>query len=82
MFLQLTEYELCIASNLVEPLSMSVSWRDIGGLDSVINDIINSVILPFKHTSFIKSSALLKPPTGKEILFNICFALIIFVEIW
>uniref|UniRef100_A0A3P8WYU6 Outer mitochondrial transmembrane helix translocase n=1 Tax=Cynoglossus semilaevis TaxID=244447 RepID=A0A3P8WYU6_CYNSE len=35
----LTEYEMNIASHLVEPRSMKVSWEDIAGLDEVVNEL-------------------------------------------
>lgn len=62
--LQLSEYELCIASNLVDPKSMDVSWENIGGLDDVIQEIKEMVILPFKRADLFRHSTLLQPPKG------------------
>ncbi|KAL8597382.1 hypothetical protein ACOMHN_056145 [Nucella lapillus] len=61
---KLTEYELCIASNLVDPRTMEVGWSSIGGLEEVIRDIKESVILPFRHATLFRHSALLQPPKG------------------
>ena len=61
---KLSEYELCIASNLVDPLSMVVSWEDIGGLEHCIEEIQETVILPFKRKELFADSDLLQPPKG------------------
>jgi len=61
---KLTEYELCIASNLVDPLSMTTSWQDIGGLDDVLDDIQESIILPFSRRDLYANTQLLSPPKG------------------
>ncbi|XP_046544260.1 outer mitochondrial transmembrane helix translocase-like [Haliotis rubra] len=61
---KLSEYELCIASNLVDPLSIDISWEDIGGLDSLVKDIKETVILPFTHSDLFRNSQLLQPPKG------------------
>ncbi|XP_067673292.1 outer mitochondrial transmembrane helix translocase-like [Haliotis asinina] len=61
---KLSEYELCIASNLVDPLSIDISWEDIGGLDNLVKDIKETVILPFTHSDLFRNSQLLQPPKG------------------
>lgn len=63
-FWQLSDYELCIASNLVDPLTMAVSWENIGGLDNVIQEIQETVIFPFKRRELFLTSSLLQPPKG------------------
>ena len=37
--LQLSEYELTIATDIVDPLTLPISWKDIGGLREVIDEI-------------------------------------------
>jgi len=64
LFLQLTEYELCIASDLVDPLGMVVSWENIGGLEGTINEILETVILPFHDNLLASNSSLVQPPKG------------------
>jgi SpoVK/Ycf46/Vps4 family AAA+-type ATPase len=62
--LKLTEYELCIASNLVDPLSMVTDWNDIGGLAETIQEIKETIIMPFQHHSLFVGSGLVQPPKG------------------
>lgn len=37
--LQLSEYELTVATDIVDPLTLPISWKDIGGLREVIDEI-------------------------------------------
>lgn len=61
---KLTEYEMNIASQLVDPQTMKVSWRDIAGLDEVINELQDTVILPFQKRHLLAGSKLFQPPKG------------------
>jgi len=61
---KLNEYELTIASLLIDPQSMDVSWKNIGGLDSVIDDIKSEVILPMRMPNIFSGSPIHRPPTG------------------
>ncbi|XP_068994463.1 outer mitochondrial transmembrane helix translocase [Embiotoca jacksoni] len=61
---KLTEYEMNIASHLVDPQTMKVSWRDIAGLDEVINELQDTVILPFQKRHLLARSKLFQPPKG------------------
>ena len=61
---KLTDYELCIAANLVDPDSMAITWDDIGGLKDVIEQIKETVIFPFKRRELFLHSKLLQPPKG------------------
>ncbi|KAL5017997.1 hypothetical protein ScPMuIL_003719 [Solemya velum] len=61
---KLSDYELCIASNLVDPLSMAVSWENIGGLEDIIQEIQETVIFPFKRRELFLNSNLLQAPKG------------------
>uniref|UniRef100_A0A7N6AXW8 Outer mitochondrial transmembrane helix translocase n=1 Tax=Anabas testudineus TaxID=64144 RepID=A0A7N6AXW8_ANATE len=61
---KLTEYEMNIASHLVDPQTMKVSWRDIAGLDEVINELQDTVILPFQKRHLLAGSKLFQPPKG------------------
>jgi SpoVK/Ycf46/Vps4 family AAA+-type ATPase len=62
--LRLNEYELVVASQLIDPDSVDVTWSDIGGLDNVISDIKSEVILPMRVPFIIKDSRNHRPPTG------------------
>uniref|UniRef100_A0A667ZLA2 Outer mitochondrial transmembrane helix translocase n=1 Tax=Myripristis murdjan TaxID=586833 RepID=A0A667ZLA2_9TELE len=61
---KLTEYEMNIASHLVDPRNMKVSWRDIAGLDEVIYELQDTVILPFQKRHLLAGSKLFQPPKG------------------
>ncbi|XP_066305152.1 outer mitochondrial transmembrane helix translocase-like [Branchiostoma lanceolatum] len=61
---RLNEYELTIAAHLVDPGSMTVSWTDIAGLEDTINELKETVILPFQKHSMFEGSQLLQPPKG------------------
>ncbi|XP_074527314.1 outer mitochondrial transmembrane helix translocase [Halichoeres trimaculatus] len=61
---KLTEYEMNIASHLVDPQTMKVSWRDIAGLDEIINELQDTVILPFQKRHLLAGSRLFQPPKG------------------
>ena len=37
--LQLSEYELTVATDIVDPLTLPINWKDIGGLREVIDEI-------------------------------------------
>lgn len=60
----LTEYEMNIATHLVDPRSIKVTWRDVAGLDEVISELQDTVILPFQKRHLFCGSKLLQPPKG------------------
>ncbi|XP_062874339.1 outer mitochondrial transmembrane helix translocase isoform X2 [Trichomycterus rosablanca] len=60
----LNEYEMNIAIHLVNPRSMKVTWRDVAGLDDIISELQESVILPFQKRHLFHGSKLLQPPRG------------------
>uniref|UniRef100_H3BAV6 Outer mitochondrial transmembrane helix translocase n=2 Tax=Latimeria chalumnae TaxID=7897 RepID=H3BAV6_LATCH len=62
--INLTEYELNIALHLVDPRSIKVTWRDIAGLDDVITELQETVILPFQKRHLFQGSKLFQPPKG------------------
>ncbi|XP_069123895.1 outer mitochondrial transmembrane helix translocase-like [Argopecten irradians] len=61
---KLSDHELCIAANLVDPLSVSVDWKDIGGLEEVVEQIKETVIFPFRRRDLFYNSSLLQSPKG------------------
>lgn len=61
---KLNEYELNVASHLVIPSTTGVSWDEIGGLDDIIEEIKETVILPFKHQDIFQRCKLFQPPKG------------------
>lgn len=60
----LNEYEMNIAAHLVDPHSMKVTWRDVAGLDDIITELQDSVLLPFQKRHLFRGSKLLQPPKG------------------
>lgn len=62
--LKLSEYELNIAAQLIVPEEIPVSWNDIGGLESIIDSIKQTVILPFQKREIFKECKLFSPPKG------------------
>nr|CAB3224003.1 ATPase family AAA domain-containing protein 1-like [Phallusia mammillata] len=62
--LKLTEYELNIASQLIIPKDIPVSWRHIGGLNDIIEQIKETIILPFHRRDIFKQCKLFMPPKG------------------
>ncbi|KAI1293699.1 Outer mitochondrial transmembrane helix translocase [Halotydeus destructor] len=62
--IDLNEYEMSIAAQLVDPGSIETSWDDIAGLTDVIDDIKSTVIFPLKTPELFASSELHQPPKG------------------
>lgn len=59
-----SDHEMSIASHLVDPDDITVSWEHIAGLDSTIKDLKQTVIFPIKHKQMFANSKLTKPPKG------------------
>ena len=47
---------------------MVTSWKDIGGLEDCIQEIQESVIMPFRRQELFSQSTLLQPPKGKILI--------------
>ncbi|KAI8042525.1 hypothetical protein M5D96_003838 [Drosophila gunungcola] len=62
---EFNDYELMIASHLVVPADITVSWSDIAGLDTVIQELRESVVLPVQHKDLFKRSKLWQAPKGE-----------------
>jgi ATP-dependent 26S proteasome regulatory subunit len=60
----LNDHELVIASHLVVPEEMTVSWDSIAGLDNVCQEIKESVVFPVCHRDMFQSSQLYQAPKG------------------
>ncbi|MBW03268.1 ATPase family AAA domain-containing protein 1, partial [Eschrichtius robustus] len=61
---KLSEYEMGIAAHQLDHLNTYVTWSDIGGLNDVITDLKDTVILPIKKKHLFENSKLLQPPKG------------------
>ncbi|KIJ54509.1 hypothetical protein M422DRAFT_200318 [Sphaerobolus stellatus SS14] len=63
--IQLNEYEQIIAAEVIHPDDITVKFSDIGGLESIISSLRESVIYPLVYpTLFTSSSSLLAAPKG------------------
>lgn len=61
----LSNYEKILLAYLVTPDDITVSFSDIGGLDDVVNDLRESVILPLVYPElFTQYGSLLAAPKG------------------
>lgn len=69
----LNEHEVMIASHLVDPNHLKISWADIAGLDDVIEQIKKTVIYPvLAQQKNIRVSRLVQPPKGiPQAYFNV-----------
>lgn len=61
---ELTEYEMVIASHLVDPSDIHVTWDDIAGLDDTIQELKETVILPIQRKELFSDSQLTQAPRG------------------
>ncbi|XP_057327746.1 outer mitochondrial transmembrane helix translocase-like [Microplitis mediator] len=61
---QLTEYEMMIATHLIDPKDIPVSWNNIAGLDSIIQELKETVILPIRRKELFEDSKLTQAPKG------------------
>jgi ATP-dependent 26S proteasome regulatory subunit len=55
---------MMIAAHLVDPSAIPISWADIAGLDHVIQELRETVILPIQKKELFADSHLTQPPKG------------------
>ncbi|PVF99537.1 putative MSP1-intra-mitochondrial sorting protein [Serendipita vermifera] len=60
----LDEHERTIAAEIISPDEMNVTFADIGGLESQITSLRETVIYPLTHPHLFTSSSLLSAPKG------------------
>jgi SpoVK/Ycf46/Vps4 family AAA+-type ATPase len=60
----LSDYEMMIASHLVDPSDISVDWSNIAGLNDTIQELKETVILPVQRKDLFAESQLTQPPKG------------------
>ncbi|XP_028564525.2 outer mitochondrial transmembrane helix translocase isoform X1 [Podarcis muralis] len=61
---KLAEHEMIIAAHLVVPKDIKVTWKDIAGLDEMVSELQDTVILPFQRRHLLQHSRLCQPPRG------------------
>ncbi|PAA75978.1 hypothetical protein BOX15_Mlig030251g1, partial [Macrostomum lignano] len=59
---RLTDYELVLAADLVDPAGLDATWADIGGLDEAIAELRESVVLPLRHPDWPSAAACCSRP--------------------
>ncbi|KRF97408.1 uncharacterized protein Dwil_GK27291, partial [Drosophila willistoni] len=58
------KHEVMIASHLVTPDEIDVHWSDVAGLDAIIQELRESVVMPVRHRELFKRSKLFRAPKG------------------
>jgi len=61
---KLTEYEMLIASQLVDPSSIHVKFEDIAGQAELVTELKQAVILPIQRRDLFAGSDLMAAPKG------------------
>ncbi|OAD57013.1 ATPase family AAA domain-containing protein 1-A [Eufriesea mexicana] len=61
---QLTDYEMMIANHIVDPEDIHVSWESIAGLEHIIQELKETVILPIQKKELFEDSQLTQAPKG------------------
>ncbi|KAJ9594105.1 hypothetical protein L9F63_014471 [Diploptera punctata] len=60
----LEDFDHVFAGHLVDPANIPVSWSDIAGLEDVIRELRETVILPIQKKELFADSQLTQPPKG------------------
>jgi ATP-dependent 26S proteasome regulatory subunit len=60
---------MMIAGHLVDPAAIPLSWEDIAGLEDVIQELRETVILPIQKKELFADSQLTQPPKGIVVIF-------------
>lgn len=53
-----------IAAHLVHPCDINISWEDIAGLESLVQELRETVILPIQRKELFANSQLTTAPRG------------------
>ncbi|XP_063167581.1 outer mitochondrial transmembrane helix translocase-like [Candoia aspera] len=61
---KLTEHEMSVVAHLVVPRDIKVTWNDVAGLDELVSELQDTVILPLQQTHLFEHSRLCQPPKG------------------
>ena len=60
----LSDYEMMIAAHLIHPQDINVTWNNIAGLDHMIQELRETVILPIQRKELFADSQLTTAPKG------------------
>jgi len=61
---KLSEYEMFIASQLIDPASINIGFEDIAGLEQLVGELKREVILPLQKKELFANSSLMAAPKG------------------
>lgn len=61
---QLSEYEMTIASQLVDPTTINVKFEDVAGQKELVTELRQTVILPLQKRDLFAGSDLMAAPKG------------------
>jgi len=59
--IKLSEYEMLIASQLVDPATINIHFKDIAGLEQLVGELKQTVILPIQKRELFSSSLMTAP---------------------
>lgn len=59
---QLSEHELIIASNVIDPQDINISYDNVAGLENIIQELRETVILPIQKRELFLDSRLTRAP--------------------
>ena len=62
--MKLTEYEMSIASQLVDPAEISVKFEDVAGQGELVTELRQAVIIPLQKRHLFAGSDLMTAPKG------------------
>ena len=65
---QLTEYEMSIASQLVDPATIGVKFTDIAGQAELVEELRQVVITPIQRRDMFAGSDLMTVPKGETVV--------------
>lgn len=58
------DYEMMIAAHLINPQEIKITWEDIAGLEGLIQELRETVILPIQRKELFANSLLTTAPKG------------------
>lgn len=61
---KLTDYEMIIANHIIGPKDIKISWENIAGLEHIIQELKETVILPINRKELFADSHLTQAPKG------------------